>query len=264
MSTSFVQDQKHVSKTDRFVAIQPSKIESMLKPLGFDLVSLKTGKARRLDRVDHQTTIARYRAPNGLKINGLDLDLVFKVPHLYGALEAFLGTYRQICTNGLVVGHKFFNPPRIRHTGDALYSLETIVPVLASKHDQLADSIRSMQAREVNPERLAEFIKAVTTLRLGNDEKIVNVQYRDLTTVRRDADTGRDVFSVLNVVQENVMRYGLRYQTKSTDANGVETLRNMTARPVSWTRKIGEVETSRSVDLNASIWDKANEILMAA
>ena len=260
VSTSFVQDKAHLTKTQKFVAIQPSQVEAALKPYGFNLVSLKTGRARLADRADHQTTIARYRSENELKINGLSMDLVFKIPHLYGAIEAFLGTYRQVCSNGLVVGQKFFECPRIRHVGNALNQLETLIPIIIAKHNELADSIREMQSRNVTPEALAIFVKEIAQLRLGQNEKIVSIQYNDLMRVRRDADNGQDVFSILNVVQENVMRYGLRYQTETTAQDGTKLIRNMNARPV--TRN--ENESVKSVDLNASIWDAATRILMAA
>lgn len=271
VSTSFVQDQKHETKTERFVAIQPSQIETKLADHGFSLVHLKSGRARHESRADHQTTIARYRGSE-LTIGGLHMDLVFKVPHLYGAIQAFLGTYRLVCSNGLVVGTKFFDAPRIRHTGDALTQVETLIPQLVAKHDQLIDAIREMQGRDVTPSQVADFVREVAHLRIGqpdngpilNEERrIVSIQYNDLMQVRRGADQGQDAFTVLNVVQENIMRHGMRYQTKSLDDKGRDVVRNMTARPVTRSRQ-GETESVRSVDLNASIWDLAKEILVAA
>lgn len=264
---SFTQDQKHTSKTEAFVAIQPSQIATVLQDSGFNLVHLKMGRAKLQDRAAHQTTIARYRSETELTIGGLHMDLVFKVPHLYGALQAFLGTYRQVCSNGLVVGSKFFEAPRIRHTGDALSQLEALIPVLVSKHDQLVDSIREMQARNVTPSQVADFVREIANLRLGLNQgeqsNVVSIQYGDLMRVRRQADSGQDAFSILNVVQENVMRFGVRYVTSSQDEQGRTNLRNMTARPVMRNRQ-GETESVRSVDLNASIWDAASKILMAA
>lgn len=266
---SFTQDQAHQSKTAAFVAIQPSQIATVLKDNGFNLVHLKMGRARHADKAAHQTTIARYRSETELKIGGLNMDIVFKIPHLYGALQAFLGTYRQVCTNGLVVGHKFFDAPRIRHTGDALSQVEALIPQLVAMHDALSDSIREMQAREVNATQVADFVREIARQRVGelvqsqNEAGIVSIQYDDLMRVRRAADSGRDAFSVLNVVQENLMRFGMRYQTRSLDQNGIASIRNMTARPVTRTRQ-GETESVRSVDLNASLWDSAREILLKA
>lgn len=263
VSSSFTQDQAHQDKTARFVPIQPSQIATVLADKGFNLVHLKSGQARLAENVAHQTTIARYRSENEFKIGGLNLDLVFKVPHIYGSLEAFLGTYRQVCTNGLVVGQKFFEIPRIRHSGDALSQLESLIPLLISKYAELGETIAAMSARNVTPVQVADFVKEVATLRIGQNEKIRNVRYTDLTRVRRTEDNGQDAFSVLNVVQENVMRYGLRYQAASQDEAGRIVVRNMTARPMARNRA-GETESISSVDMNASIWDAAAKILMAA
>ena len=260
-TTSFIQDLAHEDKSTKFIPIQPSQIATVLAEKGFELVHLKSGQARTAKNAAHQTTIARYRSNTELKVGGLNLDLVFKVPHIYGSLEAFLGTYRQVCTNGLVVGHKFFEIPRIRHTGNALEQLEQLIPLLISKHDELGENIAEMSARNVTPEKIAEFIKVIAIARLGHEA--VNINYADLVRVRRQADTGTDAFTVLNVVQENVMRYGLRYQTKTVDEQGRESLRHMTARPMA-RNSGGVLETASSVDLNATIWDAATNILMAA
>lgn len=259
---SFVQDQAHTTKSEAFVAIQPSQIATVLGDHGFDLVSLKVGRARNPDRVDHQTSIARYRSRQPLEINGLFMDLVFKVPHLYGALQAFVGTYRQICTNGLVVGQKFATG-RVRHVGDALSQLDALIPTMVSQHDMLVDHIRLMQSRNVTPTELAQLAQRVAQIRLDGSQNVTNIQYQDILKVRRPEDQTPDLFSVLNVLQENVMRYGIRYQTETADPRG-ETLpklvRNMTARPVTRNRQ-GDTETVRSVDMNASIWDAAMDIL---
>ena len=266
--TSFTQDEAHQTKSAKFVPIQPSQLAAVLADHGFDLVHLKMGRARIADRAAHQTTIARYRAKNALSIKsgGRDLymDLVLKVPHIYGALQAYVGTYRQICTNGLVVGHKFVSG-RVAHVGDAMSQLDKLLPSLISQHDQLVDHIRLMQSRNVTPNEIAQLTKQVADLRLDGIKNVVSVQYSDLAKVRRAEDTGTDLFTVMNVLQENVMRNGFRYQTETTQLDTRTGMhytvpRNNTARPVTRT-KSGDTETVRSVDLNASIWDAAMNIL---
>jgi Domain of unknown function (DUF932) len=264
ITDSFIQDQRHVTKSERFVAIQPLHIAEVLKDSGFSLVALKSGKAKSSDRASHQTTIARYRSDVELKINGLHMDLVFKVPHLYGALEAFLGTFRQVCSNGLVVGTKFFEGPRIRHSTSGLSQLNKLIPAMIAKHNELVEFIQVMQSKDVNPQAVAEFVRAAAKLRLKDVKNVSEVNFNDLMRVRRDADTGSDAFTVFNVVQENLMRYGMRYaiQTVNPETQAFET-RNMTTRPLLTTRA-GQGESIRSVDVNASLWDLASGILLAA
>jgi hypothetical protein len=255
ISNSFVQNQAHTTKTDRFVPIQPSQVATALAGHGFSLVSLKSGNARLADRADFQNTVARYRHADPLSIDGLHMDLVFKIPHLYGALQCFVGTYRQICSNGLVVGQKFVSG-RVMHVGDALSQLDALIPTMVSQHDHLVDTIREMQARNVTPSELAQLATNVATLRLASTENVSRVFAQDLLKIRRREDSQNDLFSVLNVIQENAIRYGIRYQTTTTDNKGIATVRNGTARRVS--------ETSvKAIDLNVSIWDEASKLLAA-
>ena len=180
-----------------------------------------------------------------------------------GYVQAFLGTYRQVCSNGLVVGQKFFEAPRIRHTGDALDQIEGLVAGLVSKHDQLIEFIKELQSRDVSPQGLSEFLERAVALRLENSENVQNVQYSDLLTVRREADTNKDAYTIYNVVEENINRHGFRYQVKNTDENGIVNIRNMVARPLGY-RRGQDVETSRSVDYKSELTDIAYEFLKAA
>lgn len=262
---SITQDTAHSSKSDKFVHLTQIETIKVLADFGLDLVHIKTGQARLQDRAAHQTSIVRFRSREALKINGLWLDIVLKMPHIYGAWLGYVGTYRQICTNGLVVGTKFATG-RVAHTGDALSQLNAMIPFLISQHDQLVDSIRMMQSRDVSPGEVAELTKQVATLRLEGTKNVSQVQYSDLMRVRRPEDQGTDLFTVLNVLQENTMRHGFRYQTETPNPHSSELTqfapitRNMSARPVTRNRA-GDTETVRSVDLNASIWDAAMDIL---
>jgi hypothetical protein len=266
ITESFVQTAKHGTKSDKFNHVTPADIGAALKDSGFSLVHLKTGRAKTEDRQDHQTTIARYRAQNPLAVTsgGRDLymDLVFKVPHLYGALQAFVGTWRQICSNGLVVGVKYA-VGRVAHVGDTSSNLTNLIQDMVAKHDFLVDQIREMQARNVTPNELAELARTVATLRLGTGANIQNIDYSALLTPRRTEDRGQDLFTVLNVIQENVMRHGLRYQSVSQNDQGETLVRNLTARPVARTSQ-GDTESIRSVDLNQTIWDAAAQLLKNA
>lgn len=255
VSTSFVQDQKHVSKSDRFVAIKPSQIAEVLDGHGFDLVHLKTGRARKLENQDHQTTVARYRSRENFDIEGQSFDLIFKVPHLTGALQAVLGLFRGICANQLNVGAQFQNI-KVRHVGDALQNLDQLIPQLVAQRSELVDLVRQMQARNVTPKELVELARSVAVARLGGVENISRVESGDLIRPRRSDDNASDLFTVINVLQENAIRFGLRYQTVSTDQDGRTNVRNMI------TRRVNE-QSVKAISLNGSIWDIAQNLLAA-
>lgn len=257
--TSFTQDEAHLTKSSKFVTLTPSETAQIMADHGFEQVSLNMGRARKRDRIAHQNVTARYRSRNALKIGGLWMDIVAMQKHLYGADQFFLGTFRQICSNGLTVGQKF-STGRVVHLGSAESQLNALLPRLIAQHDQLVAHIEMMMSRDVTPTEVASLTETVAKLRLDGIKNVSNVSYRDLAVVRRPEDNGRDLFTVMNVLQENAMRYGIRYQTETSDDFGLKTVRNVVARPVTRTRQ-GDIETVRSVELNASIWDAAMEIL---
>ncbi len=255
VSKSFIQDQTHMSKSDRYVHIQPSQVAEVLKDHGFDLVGLKSGRGRVADRLDHQTTIARYRSNTDLLIDGLSMDIMFKIPHLTGKLEGRLGFFRGVCANQWNAG-KLFEVIKFAHLGDVQNELNAAIPRLVAQRAELIDTIRLMQARTVTGLELATLAKATSESRLVGIEGAVNVQTQDLLVPRRIEDRQSDLFTVTNVLQENAMRFGLRYQTDSLNKFNVRQVRNMVS------RKIQE-NSERAIDLNASIWDEASKLLAA-
>lgn len=261
---SFNQDERHASKSAKFVPVKPEWGAEILREHGYFLKSLNVGRARKTENAAHQTTIATYQNETPQRVGDIFARITLKIPHIYGAIVPYWGFLRLSCLNGNALKLAGSNVARISHTGDALSQFETTIQQMVAGVDQLNDSIREMMAREVSPTQVAEFVREIASLRLGQGSNIRNVQYSDLLTVRRGTDAGRDAFTTYQVVQENLMRFGMRYQTVSqNETTGNETVRNVVARPITRTRQ-GEIETGRSVDLNASLYDAALKILMGA
>ena len=257
VSTSFVQDQKHASKSDKFVAIQPSQIATVLADHGFDLIGLKSGRAKDPSRADHQTTIARYRSNAAFEVKGLNLDIMFRVPHLYGALEARLGFFRGVCANQWNMG-QLFQVEKVRHTGDALSQIDTLIPRLVAQQASLIEMIQLMQARNVTPEELTQLATDVAQARVSDIENVSQIKTVDLLRPRRQDDTASDLFTVANVLQENATRFGIRYQTKTVNPEtNVVSIRDYTS------RRVNEASV-KAIQLNASIWDIATKLVKAA
>lgn len=250
ISTSFVQDSRHASKSPKFVPVQPSGIAAVLADHGFDLANLKSGRARHADKADHQTTIAYYSARDSSDLaaimgHGSRLDILVRAPHLTGAIEFRLGFFRIACANqwnsGSVLAHV-----RIAHMGDCLEQLNRAIPSLVNQRGQLVETIRAMSGRRLQAPELAQLTRRVADLRLAGSEAR-DVQVADLLTLRRDADTRADLFSVANVLQENALRFGLRYVSPED--------RNLRTRNIDG--------TARGVELTGSIWEEATRLLAA-
>jgi len=253
-TSSFLQDNKHADFSERFQPVQASELANTLALHGFNLVHLKTGKAKLADRADFQTTVARYRSIDAFEVKGLNLDIILKVPHLYGSIQAVLGLFRGTCANQLNVGQHFSNV-KVRHIGNPMQELGDLLPALVAQRTQLIDTVQAMQGTVLQREQALEFATSVASIRLGTvaDSAIA----ADLLKVRRIDDAGSDLFTVLNVVQENIFRHGFRYTSASVSQSGAVQVRNLTS------RKVG-TETVKALDLNASIWDEATKYLRTA
>ncbi len=253
VSNSFVQDQKHLTKSNRFVTIQPSAVAEVLLDHGFDLVGLKSGHGRKPDRLDYQTTVARYRSNDNFEIQGLNMDIMFKIPHLTGKLEARLGFFRGVCANQWNMG-KLFEILKFAHTGNVLNELNASIPRLVAQRQELIETIRMMQARTVSAPELVQLAQSTANARLEGVEGIQTMHAADLIIPRRLEDRNADLFTVTNVLQENAIRFGLQYQTKSMNALNQPIVRNMVS------RKIQE-NSVKAIELNSTIWDAAATLL---
>ncbi len=255
LSTSFVQDQRHASKSARFVPVQPAQIGLVLADHGFDLGHLKTARARKPERADHQTTIARYTARDSSDLarvlgDGSKLDLLVRAPHLTGSIELRLGFFRMTCANQWNAG-SLIASVRVSHMGGCLEALNRAIPELVAQRTELADSIVRMGDRVLTAGELAELAQCVADIRMAGIQHVERAHVGDLLTPRRADDRKSDLFSVANVLQENALRYGLRYETRADEA-----VRHFTTRKV--------VETSATaLEMTGSIWEAASALLAA-
>ena len=257
ITTSFVQDQRHASKSERFVPVQPAQISEVLADHGLVLSHLLTGRARKSERAHHQTTIARYSATDSTDIvraigQGSSLDLLVKAPHLTGCVELRLGFFRGYCANqwnaGTLIGRV-----KVRHTGDCLETLNRAIPALVGQRCALVDQIGAMSERQLTAPELASLAESVASIRLAGVESVTAVHTNGLLRPRRAQDARSDLFSAVNVLQENAFRYGVEYEARHT-VEGRETVRNMTTRRVIDT-------TASAVEMTGSIWEAAAKLL---
>lgn len=256
ITNSFVQDQKFQSKSDRFKVVTPSDIGQVLTDFNFEIVHLKTAKSKLVERRDFQTTIARYRSKDGFEIDGLSMDLIFKVPHLYGKIEGILGLFRGICSNQINVGQRF-ETIKLAHTGNPMETIKDLIPTLVAQRSQLIDTVKEMKSKQIDARVSLDLAKQIADFRLKDTENIQTININSLLQTHRDGDIGQDLFTVMNIIQENIVRYPMSYSVKQVNQlTGDETTRQLRTRPV-------KDNTARSIELNKFIWDASTQLLTA-
>jgi hypothetical protein len=138
------------------------------------------------------------------------------------ALMLMGGYGRVVCSNGLVIGD--IESGRFIHRGTSIYEK------LENKYDEIIGHLTKIKADVEllkNTTYTEEMIEqAVTNICLevfGGETKKYSRQvivsprlFRAVTRIRREGDMGKDLFTALNVVQENIIRRGGLWVTVTT------------------------------------------------
>lgn len=250
LSGSYVQENRHALVTEKFNVVTPAIVGEVMAENGMVLSTLSTGRAKHLDKVDFQKTMARYRDTNEV-LPGIHLDLLYNSKHMgRGVDELYVGIYRVICTNGMVAGAAFHRGA-VRHSGDTFNSLSLAIQTALTKRLELTDLIARMQATQLDTERVKFLVDGAVKLLVP--DTAVNVR-SSLTLVRRADDASNDLFTVFNRIQENGIAGRVAYDLIQTDTErGTHTVRHMTARRI-------KANTQRDLEYNQGLFDLASKL----
>jgi len=150
---------------------------------------------------------------------------------------------RLVCTNGLVASSSQ-GTMRYRHTGKDDLTGNIIEGAFQVVEDfpRIADKIDEWSSIQLTGEQRFAFAKAALPLRF-DEEAGVNPQ--SLLTPRRYGDRNEDLFTTFNVVQENLIRGGVRLKRSATGR-------------LQTSRKVTSVD--RDLKLNRSLWTLAEDM----
>jgi hypothetical protein len=155
------------------------------------------------------------------------------------------GYFRYICTNGLMVGNVLAGF-KVRHTVGIQTSKEVLAAgekVVTDTFPVMLDSIQRFKGIVLGTDQKIRLAEKALTLRFGS--YMPKFPATDLLKHRRSEDEGSTLWTMLNVIQENVINGGWETTTFGTG-------RRSEVRPI-------ERVTSLAM-INAGIWDEAEAI----
>jgi hypothetical protein len=204
-----------------YTHIPTTKVINDMRTLGWDVVDVKEVKARKAKTRGVQKHMVVFRNPD-VVINGEDGDTVFPqilLTNSHDGKNAFTftaGLFRLVCENGLVISTTQFEDVKMRHMGYTFEDLQQNIREMVAKLPLTVESMNKMKEVEMKQEQALEFAKRALETRF--DEKQmnrINVDLDALLTPTRVEDTGNDVWSVFNVVQEKIIDGDFEYITGS-------------------------------------------------
>jgi len=157
-----------------------------------------------------------------------------------------VGIFRVVCTNGLIVSMGSFPSFRVAHRGDIVEEVVASALDISERFGVLAGQVERMEHRVLPKDEQIAFAERALAVRFSEPVES-GIQSTQLLTCRRVDDLGNDLWSVLNKVQENLLRGGL---TRLAPSGRRSRTRRITS--------IGE-----DLRINSRLWDLAEEVLTA-
>lgn len=243
---------KHESRSERFKPIPTIDVLDGLRKEGFYPVAAKQQVARSEDRklfTKHLIRLRRFDNVRAYQVRDTVCEIILKNANDgSSAYDLMAGLFKIQCLNSLVAQIGTVDSVKVRHSGDVVSKVvEGTHSVLGTAKLALEAPVQWSQLQMDTDERKV-FAEAAHMYRFGTAESD-DAERREhpiapslLLEARRTEDTGRDLWTTFNVVQENTLRGGLHGETR--DANNRR--RRVTTRPING--------IDQDVKLNRALW----------
>ena len=236
----------HAKLSERYTLIPTGKVLEALQHEGFvptrvmqarirDDIGIST--ARHLVRLRHRDQLGRPATvdaivPEVVLVNSHDGS---------SSYQLHAGLYRFVCSNGMVVADGCIGSLSIRHTGNVVGAVIEGVYEIVKDTPRLIERVADYRAIRVSDHEARVLADAALDLKYEPDKAPIGPD--QLIVPRRAEDHGADLWSRMNVVQENLLRGGLR----GLSASG----RRLRTRAVT--------SVTDDVRLNKALWRLAEE-----
>ncbi len=251
----------HESRSSKFVAIPTIELVRGLAKEGFHPVSVMQGRSRIPGKSNYTKHMVRFRRFDNVARyqvgDTIAESVMSNANDGTSRYKFFAGLFRIACLNGMIVHKETLEEVAVAHTG------RDILPkVIEGTYKVLGEAQLALEAPvewskiKMGREASMALAEAAHELRFGEGTPIAEaIQPERFLMPRRPADTGDDLWSRFNVVQEHVIRGG--DHGVSRDANN--RARTSTSKPIN--------NVSDNVRLNRALWlvgEKLAETLRSA
>ncbi len=236
----------HPKMSARYAHVNTAQVLETLTAEGFEIAKSQAARVRDASTAEFARHVVTLRHGSMPEVGGVVPQALLRNSHDGSSgFQMMAGFYRLVCSNGLVIGQDFVRIS-IRHLGADLNTrvLDAARKVVAQM-PAMVDQVARMQGTVITEQAARDFAAEAAADRFGAGWAEVVRDPADLLRPRRFADNARDLFTVYNVVQENVIKGGVRV---------VNTAPNARARYASSRAVTG---LDRNLELNRGLWDRA-------
>jgi hypothetical protein len=239
--------------SDKYKHISTIEVVQGLMKEGFMPVKATQSRTRLTDKAPFTKHMLRFRHIDSVPtVGGLFPELILVNSHDgLSSYRLMAGLYRLICSNGLVAGDTF-KEVRVRHQGDVVSNVIEGTYEVMKESKQLLEHAEQMGGLQLTQPEKMIFAEVVHQLRFDGDDSLAKdaIKPEQFLKPRRYQENGKnDLFTVFNVVQENVIKGGLRGWSRDEKGR---------AKRIA-TREIKSIDQNNS--LNRALWTLAEKMM---
>ncbi len=242
---SLFQNQPYSEVSDKYHFIPTIDIVEQLREQSWFPVAVSQSNVRDENKEGFQQHYVRFQnfqdlinpSPNVVEL------LLFNSHDRSKCFTISAGIYRYVCSNGLVIADSVFESYKIKHLGDKNNDVENAVNRITQVKPKLLNKISKFENIILSQTEKETFVKSVLPLRFEKHLELDN--NNDLLIPLRVEDEKNDLYTVLNILQENLL------SSKITGYNK-ETKRRFTSKEIT--------SISKDTEINKGIWEIAERI----
>jgi hypothetical protein len=193
----------------------------------------------RQEFIDKQMTVVGQLRPEVILVNSHDRTKAYQL---------HAGVFRLACLNGMVVADSEFGRISVRHIGLSTSSVIRASMKVLEGIPTILHKVEEFQARQLTADERVALATGAHAMR-WEDESRAPVKATQLLQPRRYGDDKTDLWTTFNVVQENLIKGGLRDRNR---------------RDPHTHRAFGRVRAVRGIDedmkLNKGLWQLAEMV----
>lgn len=230
-------------RSDRYSFVPTEKIIQNMDEIGWGVSKAVMPKARKENTKEFGKHMISFRNRNGVgipdpRIRGIGDHVATIHPELLvinssngsSRLEVQAGLFALICGNGLVISIGTFGSISLKHSGFDPETAYELVSDFTNRMNAIPEKIERFRSVELDRNRQMEYATEAARIRWGDNIPDANT----LLIPKRSEDTGNDLWTVYNKVQEHVIQGGQKLGHRAA-----RTLTNI----------------DKSVDINSRLWD---------
>jgi len=230
--------------SDKYHFIPTINVIEEIKANNWYPVTVSQANVRDESKEGKQQHMVRFRHFDDLlhpQDNAIEL-LLFNSHDRSKSFSISAGIYRFVCANGLVIADSVFQSYKIKHLGERENDVVKAINNITDIKPQLMDNIHQLESIKLSQEEKESFAKSSIPLRF---EKHLEINHNDLLIPHREQDEKDDLYTVLNVIQENLLRGNISGINKDTN-------RKFTSKEIT--------SISKDVEVNKGLWELTQRI----